>query len=236
MSRPAAVVTDIEGTTTRIAFVRDTLFPYARERLPALLRERAGEEEVAAALAAVRRLAPGAEPLAALLGWMEQDAKVTPLKELQGILWRDGYARGGLRGDLYPDVGPVLRAWHAAGVRLYAYSSGSVEAQRLLFGHSAAGDLTGLFDGFFDTRIGGKREAASYAALCREARLAPARTLFLSDAEAELDAAAGAGLRVCQLVRAADDTVASARHPAVPDFPAVAALFDLPVSEPPAAP
>jgi enolase-phosphatase E1 len=160
---PAAIVTDIEGTTTRIAFVHEVLFPYARARLEGFLRAHADRPDVAAALADTARLAPGIAPLAALLGWMDQDAKIGPLKAIQGMIWNDGYAAGALTGELYPDVAPCLRRWRSAGVRLFVYSSGSVAAQKLLFRHSSAGDLEGLFSGFFDTGVGPKREAASYA-------------------------------------------------------------------------
>lgn len=218
---PAAILLDIEGTTTPIAFVHDVLFPFARARLPALLRDRAAEPAVAAELDAIRATAPGQDPLAVLLGWMDADAKATPLKALQGLMWREGYADGTLRGELYPDVAPALRAWHAEGRRLFVYSSGSVEAQRLIFAHSTDGDLSALFEGHFDTRTGPKREAASYAAIAAAAGLAPGAMLFLSDVEAELDAAGAAGLLACQLVRARDGTVRSARHPAAADLDSV---------------
>ena len=224
--RPLAVLTDIEGTTTPIAFVRDILFPYARARLPALLA--AGGAEVAAELAAVRELAPGQDPLAALLRWMDEDAKVTPLKALQGMIWAEGYATAALKAPLYDDVAPCLRAWSAAGLRLAVYSSGSVAAQKQVFGHSTAGDLVGLFDGFYDTRVGGKREPDSYGRLAIAIGLPPVEVLFLSDVEAELDAAAAAGLRTCQVVRASDGTEASERHMLAADFLAVAARLGLP--------
>ena len=228
MPPPAAVLLDIEGTTTPIRYVHDVLFPYARARLAQLVRARADEPEVAPALAEVGRLAPGADPVEALLGWMDADAKVTPLKTLQGILWRDGYEAGELRGEVYPDVPPCLRRWAAAGVRLFVYSSGSQEAQRLIFGHSSAGDLAALFGGFFDTRVGPKREPESYRTVARAVVLPPGEVLFLSDVETELDAAAAAGLRVCQLVRAEDGTVASERHPTAAGFEEVSARFGLP--------
>ncbi len=224
----AAVLIDIEGTASPIAFVRDTLFPFARARLPALLAERGNEPEVAAELAEVACLAPDKPPLDALLAWMDQDAKVTPLKALQGMVWADGYARGELRGDLYPDVAPCLERWAAAGVRLFVYSSGSVEAQRLIFGHSVAGDLAPLFTAFFDTRIGGKRDASSYDRIAIAIGVPTAELLFLSDMEAELDAAAAAGLRTCQVARPQDGTQPVQSHPTVADFVAVAARFALP--------
>ncbi len=225
----AAVLTDIEGTTTRIAFVKDVLFPYARNRMAAFLAAHGDAPEVAAELAEVRRIAPGQSELDALLHWIDTDAKITPLKTLQGLIWNEGYADGSLQGDVYGDVAPCLRAWSNAGLRLAVFSSGSVAAQKLIFGHSVAGDLTGLFSGFFDTRVGGKREPDSYGRLAIAMGLPTAEVLFLSDVEAELDAAAAAGMRTCQLVRPEDGTVASDRHAAVPDFRAVAKLMELPV-------
>jgi enolase-phosphatase E1 len=221
---PKAVLLDIEGTTTSIAFVKDRLFPFAAAALDGFLAEHAEDPAVAAILAEV----PGADKPAALRAWMAADAKVTPLKALQGLIWAQGYADGRLKGHLWPDVAACLRAWAAAGVVLAVYSSGSVEAQRDLFGHSDAGDLVPLFAGFFDTRAGAKREAPSYAAIAATLGLPPRDILFLSDVAEELDAAAAAGLAACQLVRAADGTVASGRHPDASDFPAVARAFGLP--------
>ena len=219
----SAVITDIEGTTTPIRFVHDVLFPQARAGLPVLLRDRAAEPEVAAALADV----PGPDKLRTLLAWMDADAKAGPLKALQGILWRDAYGAGAIRGELHPDVAPCLRRWSKAGLRLFVYSSGSVEAQRLLFRHSCAGDLVPLFAGFFDTGIGAKREASSYAAIATSLRLPAAEILFLSDAETELDAAASAGLQACQLVRAGDGTTPTTRHHVCADFVEAARAFGL---------
>jgi len=215
----SVVITDIEGTTTPIAFVRDILFPYARRALPAYVATHQDDPDVREAA----RLAPDGDALAALLGWMDADAKVPPLKSLQGTLWREGYLAGEIEGVLYPDVAPALRRWHAAGTRLCVYSSGSVEAQKLLFGHTAAGDLCPLFTGFFDTRTGPKRDPASYAAIASALAAAPGTCLFLSDVEAELDAARAAGMQTCQLVRPEDGTEASARHPTQPDFSAIGA-------------
>ena len=221
---PGAVLIDVEGTTTPIRFVHNVLFPYARAGLAGLLADHGHEADVAEALAEV----PGPDRLATLLAWMDNDTKATPLKALQGIVWRHGYSIGELKGELYPDVAPCLRRWAAAGLRLCVYSSGSVEAQRQLFGHSVAGDLIPLFTGFFDTRVGAKREPQSYVTIAQGLFLPGSEILFLSDIEAELDAAAAAGLRTCQLVRAMDGTIASVRHPTAEDFRAVARQFGLP--------
>jgi enolase-phosphatase E1 len=227
LGRPRAIVTDIEGTTTPIAFVRDVLFPYARARLVPFLTAHGGEPAVADALAEAERLAEGRDVVAALLGWMDADAKVTPLKTLQGLIWDEGYRRGELKGVIYPDVPPVLRRWHAAGVRLYVYSSGSEAAQRLLFGFSEAGDLAELFGGFFDTRVGGKRQAESYAAIARTVELPSGDILFLSDIGEELEACRAAGMMACQLVRPEDGTLAWPGVAQAADFGGVQGLFDL---------
>jgi enolase-phosphatase E1 len=225
-SPPRAVVTDIEGTTSRISFVHDVLFPYARARLPDFLAAHGGEPEVRQILAEVEQLAPGKAPLDALLGWMNDDAKITPLKTLQGLIWGEGYASGALRGELYSDVEPALRRWHASGVRLYVYSSGSEAAQRLLFGHTPHGDLTGLFSGFFDTRVGAKREPASYTAISAHIGEPPENILFLSDVAAELDAAAAAKWEVCQLIRPQDGTLPGG-HETAEDFDQVSEKFSI---------
>jgi len=189
------------------------LFPYAREKLETFLQTRGNEPAVAEALGEAARLAEGRNVRAALLCWMAEDAKVTPLKTLQGLIWNEGYRSGALKGVIYPDVPPVLRRWHTAGVRLYVYSSGSEAAQKLLFGHSDAGDLARLFSGFFDTRVGPKREVRSYAAIARAIGLPADECVFLSDIGQELDAAAEAGMRTCQLVRPEDGTAAWPGHP-----------------------
>ncbi|EHM03219.1 2,3-diketo-5-methylthio-1-phosphopentane phosphatase [Acetobacteraceae bacterium AT-5844] len=230
MAPVSAILTDIEGTTSSIAFVKDTLFPFAKAALEDFLATHAHDPEVQACLTEARRLAaPDEEAPAALRRWMEEDAKVTPMKALQGLIWRQGYLDGRIEGHLWPDVAPCLRAWARAGIGLHVYSSGSVAAQKLLFGHSVAGDLASLFTGFFDTNVGGKREAASYSAIARGLHLAPESILFLSDVEQELDAAGTAGLQTCQLVRTADGTQPSARHRQAADFPGVASLFGLPL-------
>lgn len=225
---PAAVLLDIEGTTTPIAFVKETLFPFAAAALDGFLDAHGGDPEVAAILAEVEAAAPDEAPRAALRRWMAADAKVTPLKALQGRIWREGFADGRLRGALWPDVAAPLRAWGAAGVTLAVYSSGSAEAQRLLFGHSEAGDLAPLFAGFFDTATGPKREPASYDRIAALLTVPVGRILFLSDVPDELDAAAAAGLLTCQLVRPGDGTQPGENHPVAADFPAVAAQFGLP--------
>ena len=221
---PTLILTDIEGTTSAIAFVKDRLFPFAAAELAGFLAARAEDPEVRAILAEV----PGPDPVAQLRAWMAADAKATPLKTLQGMIWEAGFRDGRLRGHLWPDVAPCLHTWHAAGIGLAVYSSGSVAAQKLLFGHTEDGDLTKLFQGFFDTRVGAKREAQSYARIAAELGAAPAAILFLSDVAEELDAARAAGLATCQLVRAADGTLPSGRHAEAADFPEVARQFGLP--------
>jgi enolase-phosphatase E1 len=194
-----AILTDIEGTTSSIAFVADVLFPYARARLADYVA--AHPAETAQILAEVAASEPG-DPVATLLRWIDEDRKATPLKALQGMIWSDGYASGAFRGHIYPDAVAGLQRWHAAGIALYVFSSGSVPAQKLLFGHSEAGDLTPLFSGYFDTTTGPKREAASYAKIAEAIGIAPADVLFLSDTPEEVAAARGAGMAARLIDRA----------------------------------
>lgn len=219
-----AIVTDIEGTTSSIDFVHETLFPYARKRLRGFLREQAGDDQVQHLLDDVEQVVGRDlsidEAADVLEQWIAEDRKITPLKALQGLIWKIGYENGELQGHVYADAPACLRRWHADGKALYVYSSGSVEAQKLIFGHTAYGDLTPLFSGYFDTRIGGKREADSYRAILREIGLPGDEVLFLSDVGAELDAARAAGLRTCQLLRDAK-AVAAPAHPQAADFNAV---------------
>ena len=201
-----AIVTDIEGTTTSISFVADVLFPYARERIAQFVVDHAQEPEVSAEIAAVRDIihesGASLERVGqVLMGWIDQDKKLTPLKTLQGLIWRYGYEDGSLKGHLYPEVAAKLRQWKADGVQLNVYSSGSEAAQKLIFGYSEAGDLTPLFTHFFDTRIGGKREADSYRHIQNALNLPAQQILFLSDIVQELDAAAEAGLKTIALDR-----------------------------------
>ena len=223
MSNPTvrAIVTDIEGTTTDINFVHKVLFPYAYAKLPDFLRENAEAPAVAEQIHAVRDVMQDADAsleavIATLLHWIDTDQKVTPLKALQGMVWADGYQRGDFTGHLYADVAPALRQWQAEGKALYVYSSGSVQAQKLLFGYSDEGDLTPLFSGYFDTHVGHKREAASYQRILDTIDLPPASVLFLSDVVEELDAAQQAGMQTLQLVR--EGTQAGTRHPCVTRF------------------
>ncbi|HET6632350.1 MAG TPA: acireductone synthase [Rhodanobacteraceae bacterium] len=225
--RTRAIVTDIEGTTSSISFVKDVLFPYARQHLPAFVRAHAAQPEVRRWLDQVARDAgvPPADTEAiidTLLAWIDADRKATPLKALQGMIWQRGYEDGAYRAHLYPEVAAQLQAWHAAGIALYVYSSGSVAAQRLFFGYSEAGDLTPLVSGWFDTETGPKRAAASYAAIAAAIGEAPGRILFLSDSVDELRAAREAGLQVTQLCRPPEACPADSPWPCVASFDDIA--------------
>lgn len=224
---PRVVLLDIEGTTLPVSFVHNVLFPYARQHLAALLADRATDPVVMRAVAQIGELAPGVPQAEQLARWMNEDAKVEPLKTLQGLCWDGGYRQGELVADLYSDVVPCLRALHAAGVVLAVYSSGSEPAQRLIYGYTEQGDVTPLFSAFFDLRVGGKKEAQSYRNILAETGWQAADVLFLSDVEAELDAASEAGLRVCQIARVEDATVASQRHPVCADIAQAVERFGL---------
>jgi enolase-phosphatase E1 len=201
-----AILTDIEGTTSAVSFVFDVLFPYAREHLPAFVRNRANEPAVAEQIEAVRREngeldADIERVIQILLEWIAADRKATSLKALQGMVWAEGYRAGQLKGHVYPDAVAALRRWHEQGYALYVYSSGSVQAQKLIFGCAEVGDLTPLFSGYFDTGSGHKRETDSYVRIAASIGLPAGEILFLSDVVEELDAARQAGMYTCGLVR-----------------------------------
>lgn len=210
------VITDIEGTTTDIAFVHNVLFPYARQHLPRFIAANANSpavrEQLKAVSAEVGRPLSDSECINQLQRWIDQDKKIGPLKNLQGLIWGEGYAKGELQGHVYDDAASELKRWHAQGLQLYVYSSGSVKAQQLIYGHSNHGDLRPLFSGYFDTRIGHKRDANSYEVI-RDALGGNADTLlFLSDIVEELDAAKAAGMHTAWITR--DGQAENPRHTA----------------------
>ena len=192
------ILTDIEGTTSSISFVKDVLFPYARAALPEFVRRHGDEPEVrrwldAAAIDA-GNVCRDDVLVEVLQGWIDEDRKHPALKALQGMIWVDGYAQAEYLAHVYPDAVAALQAWREQGHSLYVYSSGSVAAQKLLFAHTTAGDLQPLFTGFFDTSVGGKREAQSYRNVLAALDRGGADVLFLSDVVEELDAAREAGM------------------------------------------
>jgi enolase-phosphatase E1 len=192
------ILTDIEGTTSSISFVKDVLFPYSRDALPAFVAEHADDPEVRRWLDQVASenggMCEDSQIVEVLQGWIDTDRKHTALKALQGMIWESGYADGAYAAHVYSDAADRLQRWHAAGHPIHVYSSGSVPAQQLFFRHSAAGDLTALLSGHYDTEIGGKREPESYRRIAARIGCAPQHILFLSDVVEELDAARAAGL------------------------------------------
>ena len=205
------ILCDIEGTTTAISFVHEILFPYAKEHLATFVKKNQENQKVRELLAATREEAgvgTNTPAVPILLQWIADDRKATPLKSLQGMIWEAGYHDGSLKGHLYEDAVRGLQRWKKAGLSLYIYSSGSVYAQKLLFGYSEFGDLQPLFSGNFDTKIGHKREPESYARIQKEIGVPANEILFLSDVGAELDAARKAGMETIQLLR--DDSITPA--------------------------
>jgi enolase-phosphatase E1 len=203
------ILTDIEGTTTSISFVADELFPYFRNNID-LLKTMTDHPVVKEAFAETielalkedgKTIATTEEIIETLRGWSVEDRKITPLKTLQGLLWKKGYEDGDLKGHVYADVPSKLNEWHAAGIGLGVFSSGSVAAQKLIFGYSIAGDLTPNFSAYFDTKTGGKRETETYRTIAEQLQIPSSEILFLSDIVAELEAANEAGYQTVQLLR-----------------------------------
>jgi enolase-phosphatase E1 len=235
-----AVVLDIEGTTTPISFVADVLVPFARRELPRYVHEHLEDDGLGQTIRQLRDewrrdAGAGAQPppwddrgsdvlaasVVAYAGWlMDRDRKSSGLKSLQARAWARGYADGSLRGEVFPDVPPALARWRRAGVAVAIFSSGSVLAQRLLFQTTPFGDLTPWIDAHFDTETGPKISADSYRAIGVALNCPPARTLFVSDALSELEAAGAAGCLAVMCVRHAGDVHPS--FPTIRDFTEIA--------------
>ena len=217
-SKPVqCILLDIEGTTSSISFVHDVMFPFVLEHLDTYLSDKLEDPQTQAACEQIAvdagyhsltqwaetkraesRIAVAELVKAEVRQLMSTDAKTTGLKALQGLIWDSGFRSGELQSHVFPDVLPAIRTWRDAGIDVRIYSSGSVAAQKLFFGHVAdIGDCLHLFSGHYDTQIGGKKESQSYQRIADDWRVVPERILFVSDVPQELQAAASAGLQVC---------------------------------------
>ena len=237
------VLLDIEGTTSSILYVRDVMFPYARRELASFLDQRFDDDAVRLACEQIARDAgyDGSEAFYAdrdgeprdvvrdeVLRLMDGDVKATGLKALQGLIWRAGFETGEMKAHVYPEVPAALARWREQGADLRVFSSGSVAAQRLFFGHTEVGDLLPLFSGHYDTETGPKKEASSYRAIAAESGLDPASILFVSDVVAELDAAKEAGMPTALSVRPENDPVTDVGdHRVVQTFDEIEVVPDL---------
>ena len=202
------VLMDIEGTTTSVSFVYDVLFPYFLTNVDKLLFN--DSDEVIAAFDEVKELVKnegGLELLSRqdcinqLVLWCKEDRKVTPLKFLQGVIWEEGYLAGTLVSHVYDDVPHSLKEWYDNKIELAIFSSGSVEAQKLIFKFANQGDLSNYLSAYFDTVTGPKREANTYKLIADQLQFPASSILFLSDIREELMAAEEAGMQTIQLVR-----------------------------------
>lgn len=209
IKQPKYILTDIEGTTSSISFVAEKLFPYFRNNILDLSEltdnpvvQEAFEQTIQLAKSEDgETISTEQEIIDKLYEWSVEDRKITPLKTLQGVLWDKGYRDGELKGHVYPEVAANLKKWKEQGITLGVFSSGSVPAQKLIFGYSISGDLTPYFSNYFDTNTGGKRDAETYSKIAGILNLDPAGILFLSDIEAELQAADSKGFQTIQLAR-----------------------------------
>jgi enolase-phosphatase E1 len=224
------ILLDIEGTTTPIRFVYDTLFPYARFQLKDFLQANGDKTSIQEIIRALKkewdndrannRKPPDCpdNPVAYVHWLMDQDRKSTALKTLQGVVWQEGYQSGKLHGEIFPDVAPALQRWRRQGFDVRIFSSGSVLAQKLLFGSTPEGDLTRLLNGYFDTTIGAKAEPSSYAKIAGEFGYAPHQILFISDVTSELDAARTAGMKTLLSLRPGNPPQPATDHPHISSF------------------
>jgi enolase-phosphatase E1 len=202
------ILTDIEGTTTDVSFVYNTLFPYFLNNFESLEHNTSPEVDTVLKQTADFLEAETGEVglnrnelLGRLRIWALEDRKVTPLKELQGIVWKSGFESGAHKGHVYPEVKDALMRWSQKGISMAIFSSGSMAAQKLLFKYSTSGDLGAFFKAHFDTNTGMKRGATTYVKIADLLNTAPNRVLFLSDIKEELEAASSAGMQSVQLLR-----------------------------------
>lgn len=203
----SAIVMDIEGTTSAARHVYDVMFPYARAEMRTWIEQHPFDPETIGVVVDVATQL-GVSPtdrdaiVDQLTQWIDDDVKAAPLKTIQGLIWEQGYARGELSSHMFDDVAPALRAWKDAGLTLVIYSSGSVAAQKALFTYAPQGNLDELIDANFDiTTAGPKREVSSYRTIATALGMEPGQLLFLSDIQAELDAARDAGWQVMGVLR-----------------------------------
>jgi enolase-phosphatase E1 len=233
-----AILLDIEGTTTPIDFVFRTLFPFARQRLEKFLLEHGsapGIREDVDALRTQHRAdaaeqfnpprwvddSPGAElaSAAAYCAWLiDRDSKCSALKSLQGKIWQEGYRTGDLCGEVYPDVPLAMARWTRQGKIIGIFSSGSILAQKLLFGSTAAGDLTGFIRAYFDTTTGPKNAPGTYLRIAETLAIEAPNILFISDVAKELDAARDAGMQTALCVRSESTERIASTHRVVNSF------------------
>jgi enolase-phosphatase E1 len=217
------VLLDVEGTTSSVRYVFDVLFPFARREMGDFLRRRWDDPAVVKARQLMSRDAevPMTTPelvCGEAYRLMDGDVKATGLKELQGLIWEEGYAAGRLRSHVFPDVPPALRRWRDGGIDLRIFSSGSVAAQKVFFASTDGGDLLGLFSGHYDTTTGPKREAESYRRIAADWELPTKDIIFLSDVPAELDAAAGAGMQTALVIRPGNAALPPQAHSTICKF------------------
>lgn len=233
MKKPRCILLDIEGTTSSISFVYDVMFPYVRKHLASFLDQNwdsvsvqdclpmlakdLGHATTESWLGADNKEHPSLVT-AAVIKLMDDDVKATGLKKLQGAIWKSGFESGQMVAHVYDDVEPAIWTWKAAAIEIRIYSSGSIEAQKLFFGHCVAGNLLEQFSGHYDTTIGSKKEADSYSAIAADAQMAAEDILFISDVVAELDAAQAAGMQTLLSIRPGNPEQVESEHASITSF------------------
>jgi len=238
----SVILLDIEGTTSSIDFVHEVMFPFARKRVPDFVKSNWDSDELNGCIellandlgeSSVESWLPGdAETnqqavIDAVVNMIDNDVKATGLKQLQGIVWKSGFHSGEMVAHLYDDTAPAIRRWKEQGFDLRIYSSGSIAAQKLFFGHSVAGDLLDLFSAHYDTTTGPKKEAESYRKIVADVGVEAGQIVFVSDVPAELDAAADAGLQTVLSIRPGNAAVEDVtKYQAIESFEMLQVLND----------
>ncbi len=203
-----AVLLDIEGTISPISFVKEVLFPYSKERIETFIKENKDNPDIKKILQEIEKIEgkklSEEEIVQILKNWIDEDKKITPLKDIQGYIWKEGFESGVIKAPLYEDAYKKMFEWKRKGIPLYIYSSGSVQAQKLFFSHTDRGNILNLFSSHFDTKIGSKKDPESYIRISKEIGISPEEILFLSDNPEEVMAASEAGMKAIRVVREKD--------------------------------
>ncbi len=202
------ILLDIEGTIAPISFVKEVMFPYSKNKLETFLKENKDKEEIKKIIEEIKKIEGRdltlEEIIETLKRWIDEDKKITPLKDLQGYIWKEGFEKGELKAPIYDDAIEKIKEWKNKGYKIYIYSSGSVQAQKLFFSNTNYGNILNMFNGHFDTKIGNKKDKSSYIKIAKEIGVKPEEIIFLSDDEKEIESSIKAGMRGIKVSREGD--------------------------------
>lgn len=221
---------DIEGTVAPISFVHETLFPYSRKKLSEYLYKYPLSEKLRTNLEMEHKQDLAAGTYNGVLDQSTEshikyfnflisvDRKSSVLKEIQGEIWKQGYESGEIKSNLYEDTLPYFENIQKKEKKIYIYSSGSVLAQKLIFGFSMQGNLNPLISGYFDTAVGPKRNSESYRNILNAIGVDGRETCFFTDIQEEAEAASILGISCFLMDREGNVKIENPKYPVLKSF------------------